>query len=911
MFLKSMELFGFKSFADRTKIEFEQGITVIVGPNGCGKSNIVDSVKWVLGEKQAKNIRGEKMEDVIFSGTESRNFLSIAEVSLAFNNETRFLGFDSDVVTVTRRVLRDGESEYLINKSPVRLKDIEQLFMDTGIGKSSYSVMEQGRIDMILSSRAEDRRYIFEEAAGVSRFKLQKKESLKKLIETGENLERINDIIHEIEREKDLKAKQAEKTKIYLSLKDEMKKNDIKLVALKNKDLVKRREKLSESLAKLNSERDELSAKISSVSTENETDEKYKNDIQLQLFELDKKLHTYKIKVEDIDQKTEKNKKLIKEHEERSQMLISELSERDSSKLKLIEEKEKSLKTGEEINKKIDEDKIQLKNCFDNRKRKIEFINESRDNIEKNKSDIKSLEADLLRLREDLEVVIKQLIDAIDKRKAELMNSEEERQNVRGDIHFKLSAISNKLNEAKEFLRSGVSTEALSLIESINVEDLASKISMFESYEDGFRTILFDKTGIHAQKENIDSRIREKSASIENKRAENQNLENAIAEAQRELESINEMITRIEKDLSRNDSERSWIEKHIESLERQILDIVRHIESIKTEISKSEKQISELNAEIEDWKIRLVEFNERTQSLHGKIEENKVKKDEIENRIKGRKESTIVDMDNLNKINQRIGECDKNVVEYDYKLSSLEEYLWIEYEKKLSDLTNIKVDEFEISSLNEEIQKIKKKISDLGPINNLAIEEFADLKKRFEYYIEQKQDIEKARQDIMSVIEEINNTSINMFLDTFEQIRKNFSQIFQQLFEGGQADVALTDPEKILDSGIDITVRPPGKKPKSITLLSGGERSLTAIALLFATYMVKPSPFCFLDEIDAALDESNVERFLRMMKQFSQKTQFIMISHNKKSMSVGSSLYGITMEEPGVSRVISVKLDRK
>jgi len=906
-----MELFGFKSFADRTKIEFEQGITVIVGPNGCGKSNIVDSVKWVLGEKQAKNIRGEKMEDVIFSGTESRKFLSIAEVSLAFNNETRFLGFDSDVVTVTRRVLRDGESEYLINKSPVRLKDIEQLFMDTGIGKSSYSVMEQGRIDMILSSRAEDRRYIFEEAAGVSRFKLQKKESLKKLIETGENLERINDIIHEIEREKDLKAKQAEKTKIYLSLKDEMKKNDIKLVALKNKDLVKRREKLSESLAKLNSERDELSAKISSVSTENETDEKYKNDIQLQLFELDKKLHTYKIKVEDIDQKTEKNKKLIKEQEERSQMLISELSERDSSKLKLIEEKEKSLKTGEEINKKIDEDKIQLKNCFDNRKRKIEFINESRDSIERNKSDIKSLEADLLRLREDLEVVIKQLIDAIDKRKAELMNSEEERQNVRGDIHFKLSTISNKLNEAKEFLRSGVSSEALSLIESINVEDLASKISMFESYEDGFRTILFDKTGIHAQKENIDSRIREKTASIENKRAENQNLENAIAEAQHELESINEMITRIEKDLSRNDSERSWIEKHIESLERQILDIVRHIESIKTEISKSEKHISELNAEIEDWKIRLVEFNERTQSLHGKIEENKVKKDEIENRIKGRKESTIVDMDNLNKINQRIGECDKNVVEYDYKLSSLEEYLWIEYEKKLSDLNNVKVDEFEISSLNEEIQKIKKKISDLGPINNLAIEEFADLKKRFEYYIEQKQDIEKARQDIMSVIEEINNTSINMFLETFEQIRKNFSQIFQQLCEGGQADVALTDPEKILDSGIDITVRPPGKKPKSITLLSGGERSLTAIALLFATYMVKPSPFCFLDEIDAALDESNVERFLRMMKQFSQKTQFIMISHNKKSMSVGSSLYGITMEEPGVSRVISVKLDRK
>jgi chromosome segregation protein len=234
----------------------------------------------------------------------------------------------------------------------------------------------------------------------------------------------------------------------------------------------------------------------------------------------------------------------------------------------------------------------------------------------------------------------------------------------------------------------------------------------------------------------------------------------------------------------------------------------------------------------------------------------------------------------------------------------------MEYEKKVSDLGSIKVDEIETNSIQSEIQSLKKKIQDLGPINNLAIEEYGDLKKRFDYYINQRKDIEKARSDILSVIEEINRTSVEMFIDTFKQIQKNFTEIFKQLFEGGNAEITLSDFENVLESGIDVMVCPPGKKAKTINLLSGGERSMTAIALLFATYMVKPSPFCFLDEIDAALDEANVGRFLRMLKQFSQKTQFIMVTHNKKTMSIGSSIYGITMEEPGISKVVSVKLEK-
>ncbi|MBN1499548.1 MAG: AAA family ATPase [Spirochaetes bacterium] len=911
MFLKSMEVFGFKSFADRTKIDFEQGITVIVGPNGCGKSNIVDSAKWVLGEKQAKNIRGQKMEDVIFIGTESRKPLSLAEVSIIVDNQNRMLEFDSDSVTVTRRVFRDGESEYLINKSPVRLKDIDKLFMDTGIGKTSYSVMEQGRIDMILSSKAEDRRYIFEEAAGISRFKMQKKDSLRKLEETRENLDRINDIIHEIEREKDLKAKQAEKTKVYISMRDELKKNDIKINVLKYRDISQRKDKFVQQIEKLKAERQEISDRISDVSEENEKDEQRRNDIQLQLFELDKKLHTFRLKVEDIDSKTAKNNELINEQENRRKKLETEIAERKNVRIRLIGEKEKNIENGKVIAEKIEEDRTKLKELFETRRRKIEEIHSSRDQIDKNREEISDKEKQLVELREELEIVIRQLIDAIDKRKAELLDSEDERQKVRTEINSLIKDVNNMLEESKRLLGTGLPEDALSLLTKIDLNYLNGKISEFESFEDGFRSILFDKTGIHAKKENIDSQIRAKMTLIENLRTDNANLENRITMLQSELDSTNDMITRIEKDLSRNDNEKNWIEKNIQSLDRQIEDFEKQINNLNSEIDRSVQISDSLKKEIEDWQNKLVEFNDRSAGLTEKIQANNIKKEEIDKKIKNRKESGHKDSENLEKINVRLAEQEKNLVELNFRITNIEEYLWTEYEKRIADINKIKADQMEFNDLNQQFQQLKKSIQDLGPINNLAIEEFNDLKKRYEYYSTQKSDIEKAREDILSVIEDINKTSVDMFLETFTQIQKNFSEIFKQLFEGGNAEIVLVDTENILESGIEITVRPPGKKPKSINLLSGGERSMTALALLFSTYMVKPSPFCFLDEIDAALDEENVGRFLRMLKQFALKTQFIMITHNKKTMSIASSIYGITMEEPGVSKVASVRLEKK
>ncbi len=910
MFLKSMDIFGFKSFADKTQVIFEPGITVIVGPNGCGKSNIVDAIKWVLGEKQAKNIRGEKMEDIIFTGTDGRKPLSLAEVSLTIDNSNRILSLDSDAVTVARRVFRDGESEYLINKSPVRLKDIEQLFMDTGIGKSAYSVMEQGKIDMILSTRAEDRRYIFEEAAGVSRYKFQKKESLKKLEETGANLERINDIIKEIEREKDLKAKQAEKTKVYFTLVAELKENDIKLNLIRFNELSRKKEKQRLDEERLKNEREALSARMSKITSENEKDEKYKNDIQLELFELDKKLHTYRIKVEDIDSRTEKNRRLIEEHRQRKTGIQKNIDERGRNLERLQADMKRSREAGVEIGKKIKEDRERLQNIFEMRKRKIRSISDSRDRIESDRKSIKENDGKIETLRGTLEKVIKRLIDAIERRKAELSGSEEERKRVRDRIDETLTSLEKVLADALRLIEANNVDDARMALLSIDLRGLRGDIVLFESFEDGFRSILFDKTGVHAEKEQLDRSIREMESLNYELSHEIGELERKIDEDQTELENINSMIMKIEKDLSRNETERDWTEKHIKSLEQQVMDVQRQIGHYNEDMARSDRIIENLEKEIGEWEASLIDFNEKSENLKKSITDSTDRRNEVEKRIQRRKDVTRKESDQLKKLIERISEHEKSLMETGFKLNSIEEYIWTEYEKKAGEMKDVTLDESQLAGIQHNIQDLKKRIQELGPINNLAIEEYRDLKKRFEYYIDQRKDIEKAREDILSVIQDINKTSVEMLLSTFKEIQKNFSEIFKQLFEGGNASLELTEPENILESGIEIFVRPPGKKLKNINLLSGGERALTATALLFATYMVKPSPFCFLDEIDAPLDEENIGRFVKMMQQFSRNSQFVIVTHNKKTMSIGQSIYGVTMEEPGVSRVLSLRMEK-
>ncbi|MDY6935306.1 MAG: AAA family ATPase [Spirochaetota bacterium] len=911
MFLKSLEMFGFKSFADKVRIVFEPGITVIVGPNGCGKSNTMDGVRWVLGEKQARSIRGEKMEDVIFSGTEQRKPVSLAEISITLDNSSRLLDIASDSVTVSRRVFRDGESEYYINKSQVRLKEIETLFLDTGIGKSAYSVMEQGKIDLILSNKPEDRRFLFEEAAGISRFKFQKKESLKKLNDTESNLERINDIIKEIERERDLKAKQAEKLNTYLSLKEGIKDNDIKLHIHKYILLSKKKIKLQSGIERLRQERESISAKVSLISAENERDEKLKNDIQLQLFELDKELHTYRIKVEDIINKTEKNYRLIKEQHNRRDSIKKKTDERIKNLYRLREERGETENAGRELANRLKTDNCKLDELLGIQKLKLDSIQKSRNNIEENKGRIESEELGLKGLRDNLEEVIKRLIDAIEKRKAELMLSEVKRQEVRGRINDRLNNIDSKIQDALINLPAGRVEVALEDLSHIDIESLKVDILKFERYEDGFRSILFDKTGIHAKKEDLDRNIRDKMSLIDNLRSEIDALELYIQREQNELENVNRGISRLEKELSINENEKNWIEKHLKSLDMQIIDIEKQIENFMDDISQSENIAEKLAGEIKEWESLLFEFNKKSESLKKNMHENTAKREEINIVTQKRADAYRRDIEYQKQVVEKISEREKNLIEIDFRIKSIEEYLWTEYEKKTSDLPEPSdIEKTDYDHFQATIQELKKRVQELGPINNLAVEEYNNLKERFNYYQGQKEDIEKARDGILSVIRDLVDTSVQMIEQTFEEIRKNFTIVFKQLFEGGDATIELTDRSNILESGIDIMARPPGKRLKNINLLSGGERALTAIALLFATYMVRPSPFYFLDEIDAPLDEENIGRFIKLLKKFAKRTQFIIITHNKKTISIGESIYGVTMEEPGVSRIISMKMDK-
>ncbi len=910
MYLKSIDLFGFKSFPEKTHIEFGPGITVIVGPNGSGKSNIVDSLRWVLGEKQAKAIRGTKMEDIIFSGTETRKALSLAEVSLTIDNSERILDFDSPAITVTRRLFRDGESEYLINKSPVRLKDIDQLFMDTGIGKSNYSIMEQGKIDLILSSSAEDRRYIFEEAAGISKYKLQKKESLKKLQDTGANLERINDIINEIEREKDLKARQAEKTKKYLAMKAELAENDVKYNLVRYTELNERKNKLLGDVEKSKKLREEISARVSRISAENEEDEKMKNDIQMELFALDKELHANKIRIEDIDSRSAKNKKEIENQSVRKTEIERAIQERRESLRRVAEEKRKSEESLVAILKRIEEDREKISTFTETKKRKIESIKNSHAEIEENKKGIAASESLIQELRAELEKVIKKLIDAIEKRKAELADSEEKRQEVKKRIRERIKNFESKIHECRSLCEAGDAAQAARTLGEIDLPALIDDLNVFEGFEDGFRSILFDRTGIHAEKESLDKQIEQEGASIDSLRERNRFLEEFIRKEQSELDDIREMINRLERDLAKSETEKAWTEKHLETLSRQMVDYERQITGHLDEIGRCDTAIQNCRQEIEEWEKNLIKFSEQSEQLNANIRSLVEKRSSLESKIEGRKNVSRKDMENLRKVVEKIGDLDKDLIEVNFKLERIEEYLWTEYEKKISEMQGISIAESEIPEFQRNIQEIKKKMQDLGPINNLAIEEYRDLKKRFEYYINQRKDIEKAREDILSVIDEINSTSIDMFMKTFRAIQKNFSEIFKQLFEGGDAEIELVDKENVLESGIEIIVHPPGKKHKNINLLSGGERALVAIALLFATYMEKPSPFCFLDEIDAPLDEENIGRFIKMVREFSRKTQFIIVTHNKKTMSTGEAIYGITMSEPGVSKIVSLKMER-
>ena len=1183
MYLKRLELQGFKSFADKTILELMPGITAVIGPNGSGKSNISDAIRWVLGEQSMKSLRGQKSEDIIFAGTQNRKSLGFAEVSLVFDNLDGRLPIEYTEVTVTRRLFRSGESEYLINKTDCRLKDIVELFMDTGIGKDGYSIIGQGRIDEILSNKSEDRRHVFEEASGIVKYKARKIESEKKLEQTKLNLLRINDIIYEIEQKIEPLKEQSEKAKKYLNLKQELKNIEVGLFVYNINEYKQKLEKIIEDTQILNNQKNEENNKLEEV---NNLKQKLKEEIDLITEEIEK-LHNLEAKTlqekeqinSDIKVTNERitNNNLnyerfeeeIKELKEKKKILEEEVKQKEEKKINLFANKEKFEKELEqkqkeldeltnklsEKEKEIEEHKKIVEQCIDTKFEKSTEISSyvaNLENLEKREKTIK-LEiqqgiSELDRAKFSKEDIAKVFYDIENKRKETISELEEASKNKENSINKikeyedEINTISSEYrikesrlkflketekekegytksvktllldceknrelskgvegvlsslievekkyglaiemalggalqnivteteNDAKklvEYLRknnigrasflpiSAVKGKKLDNVNSkgiqgiqgiasdlvkynskyegiiqnllgrvVIVEDMEQAIQLAKQNKYAFRIVtlkgdiinpsgmitggtaptktvnILGRAGeikdLEKELENIDEKIKKleqekedykKSISVILEKA-NQLEENLkeidikYATDKQKLISVEENIEKSQKNIQKLKEEEKEIKEQKEETEKKKIETQQEIEQLEdkkeklnaiineyTSLNKdNQKCIDDLNFDVTNLKISVNSFNESEISIDEVVErinneittnDTSIKnKEENQEKIKtenGKLEQEIKELENRlvemdkniegrdNKVqelknernakNEKLEETEKKVLnqfetletikseitkieikkeKVEHDIEEVTNKLWEEYELTPSNVTEEYQKPNNVLNATKEANKIREEIKNIGSVNIDSIEEYKNTSERYDFMCEQRLDIENSIAQLKEVIAEMTETMKEQFLKQFKIINENFKTTFKELFGGGTAELKLEDESKILETGIEIKVQPPGKKLQNMMLLSGGERAFTAIALLFSMLKINPSPFCILDEIEAALDDVNVYRFAEYLKKFVGQTQFLTITHRKGTMEQASTVYGVTMEENGISKLLSMKLN--
>ncbi|MEW5758143.1 MAG: AAA family ATPase [Candidatus Omnitrophota bacterium] len=1062
MYLKKLEILGFKSFAEKTALHFEPGITAVVGPNGCGKSNIFDSIRWVLGEQSVKSMRGSKMEDVIFSGTDLRPPVGFAEVNLTFSNEKKILPLEETDVTVTRRLYRSGDSEYFINKALVRLKDIVELFMGTGIGAESYSLVEQGKMDLILSSRPEDRRLIFDEASGITKYKSQKREALNKLEDTEQNLVRINDIILEVKRQIDSLERQATKARRYKEIFDELKQAEISLanfqIAKINKELelltknyskesetlslcqdelaaldaalIDKKEKLSFGEAKINQTKDQLVILENSIKNDLQhmdiTKERIK-EIAVRLkslvklkSELDTRIKDGQIKVDEHKSQVEHTQNLfllLKEEINKKEGLLKETIEViKSTEKNIIQEKTNILDLTTELSRlknSIIEINVGIQN-INVRKKRLELENEKTNQekavVEQSYNDLNSLltqsksrfdilNTDRQNMQDELTKLSDELI-SLNKSCQDLENQKIKLESQREFIEklkTEYEGLEQKLNAVilVQDLPSGI-TGILARVN--NTENLSGNVK--QDFQNFNYLLHCDAKPIPLETESITNRIEEITNFINN-------TKNLILDKKSLTEAKQVQIRQLDRDIQSQGIEVANLSTRLEGIELELNKLKQEGEIVAFEIEDLSEELKNLNTRNNDANIKLKQLDESLvnsnklisdyqiilqEKLYSKeellisITQDKTEFDGLEDKLNSQKDALSMlevtynnDIESLNRYtneendsNNKLEDFNRLIQELEIKIKNnlaqkqeidsgfiiiKEEFNCLEIdfrnsqadkEKlviKIEDLKNNihKVEmgqkTFEFQKLNlldkmqqlyrENINSDVKQAEDIDEssicdnINNLksklqryegasisTIEEFDELKKRFEFLLAQQDDLVKAKDSIQEAIAKINRTTRKIFVETFDKIAEEFKNYFKYLFNGGDASVFLIDENNPLDSGIEIICRPPGKKLQNILLLSGGEKALSATALMFAIFKVKPSPFCVLDEIDAPLDEANVDRFSRVLQEFTKESQFIVITHNKKTMANANVMYGITMQEQGVSRIVSVKLSK-
>lgn len=1181
MYLKRLELQGFKSFADKTILDFMPGITTVIGPNGSGKSNISDAIRWVLGEQSMKSLRGAKSEDIIFAGTQNRKSLGFAEASLVFDNQDERLPIEYAEVTVTRRIYRSGESGYFINKVACRLKDILELFMDTGIGKDGYSIIGQGKIDEILSNKSEDRRHIFEEAAGIVKYRVRKEESEKKLEHTKLNLLRINDILSEVEASIEPLKQQSEKARKFLDLREVLKSIEIGLF-LHNIDTYKERleqikkdeeimddtykqeqgkqEKQKERKEKLRKQIDaiieeiermqnigfesankiekinaqisvakerivgskenhiryeeeikELKTKIEELIEEKEqklvkrenlylNKEKFEKELkekEEQLKELSQTLSSKELEIEkkkqiveqDIDKKYElqnemSNQRVTYENLEKREKTVkiemqSAISELDSARMQKsdmgqtfgeIESKKNSITVAlDQIKIKKQESNDRIKGYEEQENKivyeirmkdaRLKFLEETEKEKEGYTKSVKSLLLDcektqelgkgmhgvlanIIKAPKEYEIAIEMCLGAglqnvVTETEDDAKRLVEHlRKNNLGRASFLpiTSVKGRKIDKVDSKGITGVIGIASDLIQfdhkyegiiqnllgrTVIVENMEAGISLAKRNKYSFRIVTKQgdvinasgaitggsvaqktvnilgrgreieslkkelkqlqekKQQMIAQKEDYLDEIEDVLEEVDSLERELQDIDIIYATEKQKLVAIEENVSRLENRLNRLKEELEDIlnqkeqaleiteqkEKEIENSTKEIEELNSIIEEFANKNKDNQSRIDDLNFDITNLKISVSSFeesetsiNEMAERITQDIENSKQSKQNKEQQIQNIQLEKVQLEENIQTLEKQIEQIKQEVENSSSKVEELkqnrtqqnrdlekleeeitnqfktmedlkEQLVKIEVKKnktnqELEDVINKMWEEYEITPNNageynrpenialtqKQVNSLRVQIRELGSINIDSIEEYKQTKERYDFMCEQRLDLENAIAKLRKVITEMTETMKEQFSEKFKIINTNFNEVFRELFGGGKAELILTDEANILECGIDIHVQPPGKKLQNMTLLSGGEKAFTAIAILFAILKINPAPFCVLDEIEAALDDVNVYRYAEYLRKFAKQTQFLVITHRKGTMEAADTVYGITMEENGISKLLSMKL---
>ena len=978
MYLKTIKASGFKSFANKIQIDLENKITGIVGPNGSGKSNIVDAVRWVLGEQSVKSLRGDgSMTDVIFSGSKSREPLNVASVTLVFDNTDHVFPLDFNEVSIKRRVYRDGTNEYFINGEKCRLKDINDLLLDSGIAKESFNIISQGRVEEILSAKASDRRIIFEEAANVLKYKRRKEDALRKLDKTNENMNRINDIIAELESQVEPLKEQASKAEEYNNAKEELGSIEISLVTHDITEYNKEYELKSAKIETLNNELINLKTKTSSSDA---TSERQK----LELSKLNSEINDYQEKLLEMTKKVEQansHKQIVlerKKYELNNDTIHKNIVSLKEEQLKIQNQVSAIEFNIDENNTKLEKIDLNIKNNetfldkLKTEKRNIDdIINKNYYNLNIVKNRINSLETSIEN-NGSLPLAVRNILN-----NPRLKGIHDIVGNIIDVDPTYLTAITTSLGAAFNNIivdNASGAEEAIKYLKEnkfgrvtflpINVmkpKYVDEKILNILKHQEGFiniasnlvrteslyQTIISNQLGNTLIVDNIkNANIISKQINFQYKivslsgeivhvggaitGGETSKIRSAKTDKQELLEQTKEKekleltIKNCEEKINEIDNKFHEIDDKNYLLNKEKLELKEKINILKQNIEDLYKRLNEISSEITSSNNILKNdlSKEETEAINEfyRLEKEKEELSQNYKKLLNKREDLTEEISLNENLNKKDNEQLRNTmnelkdleilvnrleVKIDSSLKILSENYGMTYEFALEK----SIIDLDIEFARTKVNKLRKVIKDLGEVNLGAITEYKRVSERYEFLLKQRDDLLNATNTLLEIVKEMDVQMEKDFKETFKVVKENFKETFKQLFKGGTADLIYTDPKNVLETGVEIVASPPGKKLTGLSLLSGGEKTLTAISLLFAILKTKKTSFCILDEVEAALDEANVASFGEYVTSLKDKTQFIIITHKKKTMEYADTLYGITMQESGVSKLVSVKLN--